>query len=59
MRISQAGNNRFAGKINRARSMKVLRVGVRTDKNDALVFHRDGFGVRLLFINGVNISVKK
>ena len=61
MRIGQAGHNGFSGKIDNARFVvgELFRVCVRADKNDPIFFDRDGFGVRLTFVHGVDVSVKE
>jgi len=59
MGIGQTRDNRFAAEINCSRGVKFLRVFIGTDENDAVLLDRDRFGMRLFFINRVNISVNQ
>ena len=44
-------------KIDNARGVKLCHLFIGSDKNDAVAFYRDRFGVRLLVIDGVNVPV--
>ena len=61
MRIGQAGHNSFSGKIDHARFVvgEFLRVCIRADKDDPIFFDRDGSGVRLTLVNGIDVSVNE
>ena len=59
MRISEPGDHRAAVKIDCACSVKFSCVIVRTNEENPPAFDQDRLGLRLFFVNGVNISVEK
>jgi hypothetical protein len=59
MRIGQTRHEDLAGEIDCARSVKFLGAFVRSNENDPIFANGDRFGMRLFFVNGVNISVNQ
>ena len=57
VRIGQPGHDGVLMKIDNARGVKLCRLFIGSDKNDAVAFYRDRFGVRLFVIDGVNVPV--
>jgi hypothetical protein len=59
MRIGQAGQNGAASQIHHARRRAAQRLHLRigTDQKNASGLDRDGFGMRLVLVNGVDIPV--
>jgi hypothetical protein len=55
MRIGQAGHDRATTQIDSLRGMKFFRVVIRTNEDDSPMFHGQGFGVRLVMVNSVDI----
>ena len=61
MSISHSGQNGFAMQIDHARfcAFKFLRIGVGTDKDDAIAFDHYGFRVGIPVVDGVDVAVDK
>src|SRR5207244_7479027 len=61
MRISQTGQNGFACEINNVRFVAPEFFGIRicSNENNAIAMDCDCFGVSLLFVNGVDVSVNE
>src|SRR6266699_1551987 len=61
MRISEARRNGFTREVNDPRFIAPEFFGVRicSNENDAIAMNRDCFGVRLLFVTGVNVAVNE
>ena len=57
MRIGKARHDGLTAEIDNLLCVKFLCVGVRSDEGDAPILHRDRLGVRIFFVNGVNISI--
>jgi hypothetical protein len=59
MRIRQTGHHCFAGKIDNFFGSKFFRLVIRANENNVITINRDCFGVRLFFVNGVNVTVNE
>jgi hypothetical protein len=61
MRISETGRNSLARQINDARfvASEFFGIGISANENYAIALYRDCVSVRLLFVNGVDISVNE
>ena len=57
--ISHAGDDRGAMKIDNARHLAFIffRIRIRANENNAIAFYRDCLGMRLFFVDGINIAV--
>jgi len=57
----ETGHNGFACEVNNVRfaDPEFFAIGIRSNENDAIVLDRDCLGGRLVFVNGVDISVNE